>query len=195
MSILPLLKKPIILPNLGRGTDYVVFLLILLSLTLFGVLGIRPLMLDISFLRLEIRSGRVYEEALERKITDLDEGKAKLAQITTKLEIIDEAVPNEPLQAEFIEEMAMDGGKAGFSLTSTHFKGGETREGVSFESFECVFKGGSLNIIPLLTEIEEGRLIKIKSLKYTQETQSKGRDLLTVSVSGENFYWKGESEK
>jgi len=173
--------------------NYLVLLLAFFSLFLFGFWGIRPLLSSIVPLRSELRSGKIYEVALTEKITALDEGKTDLAQITTKLEAIDNAVPNEPSQADLIEELMIDGGRTGFSFTAIHFGERETENGVSFEHFECTFKGSPTALIRFLKEVEKGRLVKITSLKYKREGTKVG-SALTVTISGKSFYYERGQE-
>ncbi len=184
----------ILLPHNPRiKADSILLTLALFSLLVFGVWGIRSLIVDIAFLNLEIKEGRRYNAQLETKITAVDRGKAALIQIADRLETIDDTVPSDPLEAELVEELAMDGGKTAFSLTSTSFGGKKVEDGVSSQVFECAFKGGAANIIPLLEEIESGRLIRINDLQYTQE-KSEGRSLTAISIKGENFYYEEGKE-
>jgi len=126
---------------------------------------------------------------LTEKITALDEGKTNLAQISTKLEVIDDAIPNEPSQADLIEELMIDGGRTGFSFTAIHFAEREIKNGVSFEHFDCTFKGSPTALIRFLKEVEKGRLVKITSLKYKREGNKAG-SVLTVTISGKSFYYE-----
>lgn len=185
----------IIAPHLTQEVkkNYIVLFLAFFSLLFFGFWGIRPLLSNISSLRLELKSGRAYEAALTAKIAALDKGKANLAQITTKLKAINGAVPNEPSQAELIEELAVDGGKAGFSFTTITFKEKETENGTSFESFACIFRGSPTGLIHLLGEIEEGRLIEVESLQYKRE-KTKAREILVVTLGGKSLYYGGGQE-
>lgn len=169
--------------------NYIVLLVTLFSLLLFGFWGIRPLLSSIVSLRSELESGKIYEGALTEKIAALDEGEANLAQITTKLESIDNAVPNEPSQADLVEEFTIDGSRTGFSFTAIYFTGRETKNGINFEHFRCTFKGGPATLINFVKEIEKGRLIKIESLQYKREGTRVG-SALAITLSGKSFYYE-----
>jgi len=165
--------------------DYTILFLSFLSLLLFGFWGIGPLFSNITSLHSELKSGKAYETALTEKIIALNQGKENLTRITNKMEAINDAIPDDPSQAELIEELSIDGGGAGFSFTSIFFKGREAEDGINYESFECSLKGSPAGLIRLLEEITEGRLIMIKSVHYSQQTEE---EILAVTLKGRSFF-------
>lgn len=169
--------------------DYVVLFLTVLTLLFFGLWGIGPLFLNITPLLSELKSGEAYETALTEKIVALNQGKESLAKITEKMEVLNNAVPNAPSQAEFIEELSIDGGRAGFSFTSILFKGREAGNGISHEGFECSLKGSSTGLIRLLEEVAKGRLVMIESLQYSRGA-AETEDILEATLRGKSFYYE-----
>lgn len=159
------------------------------SLFFFGFFGVKPLLAHITSLHSELKSGRAYEEALAEKIVALSKGKENLAQITNKMKAIDKAIPDGPAQAELIEELSIDGGKTGFSLTSIFFKGKETKGGINSESFECSFQGSLAGLIPFLEELAKGRLVMIKSIRYSQRI-AEMEETIEATLGGESFYYE-----
>lgn len=171
------------------GKDYTILFLTFLSLLLFGFWGVRSLLLNIAAFHSELKSGGTYEAALAEKIAALDQGKANLAQISNKMEAINNAIPDDPAQAELIEELTIDGGKTGFSLTNIFFKEREREKGINPESFECSFEGSSKELIRFLEEIAKGRLMMIESLGYSPMTTEAG-GILTVTLKGKSFHYE-----
>lgn len=169
--------------------DYAVLFLTALSLLFFGIWGIGPLLSNIASLHSELKSGEAYETALTEKIVALNQGKENLARITEKMEALNNAIPDDPSQAELIEELSIDGGRARFSFTSILFKGREAGNGINYESFECSLKGSSTGFIRLLEEIIKGRLVMIESLQYSQGT-AETEDILEVMLRGKSFYYQ-----
>lgn len=169
--------------------DYFLLALTIFSLLLFGFWGIGPLLIRISSLHFELRSGKAYEAALTKKISALNEGKENLAKITTKTKAIDEAIPDDPAQAELIEELSIDGGKAEFSFTSIFLKGRGVGGGINAESFECSLQGSPEKLIHFLEELAKGRLIEIESILYSLRS-ARGGDILEMTLRGKSFYYE-----
>lgn len=172
----------------GKG-GYTALALAVFSLLFFGFFGVKPLLTHIAFLHSELKSGRAYEAALTEKIAALSKGEENLAQITDKMKAIDKAIPDGPAQAELIEELSIDGGKTGFSLTGIFFRGGEIKNGISSESFECSLQGSLAGLIPFLEEIAKGRLVMIESIRYSQRMAGMEKTI-EVTLRGESFYYE-----
>lgn len=175
--------------NQAGERSYTALALAVFSLLFFGFFGLKPLLTHIAFLRSELKSGGAYEAALTEKIAALSKGKENLAQITDKIEAINKAIPDGPAQAELIEELSVDGGKTGFSLTGIFFRGGEIKNGIGSESFECSLQGSSAGLIPFLEEIAKGRLVMIGSIRYSQRMAGMEKTI-EVTLRGESFYYE-----
>jgi len=166
---------------------YLVSILALFSILIFGIWGIRPLFFNVTSLYSALKHGETYEAALTAKIIALKEGKENLAQIAAKMKIINEAVPDDPAQAELIEELSVDGGRTGFSFTSIFFKGRETGDEIGSESFECSLRGSSTGLTRFLEELTKKRLVKIETVQYTRRA-AEGGDILEITLRGRSFY-------
>jgi len=167
--------------------EYAVSILALFSILIFGIWGIGPLFFNVTSLHSALKRGETYEALLTAKIIALGEGKEKLAQIAAKMKIINEAIPDDPAQAELIEELSVDGGRTGFSFTSIFFKGREAGDEIGSESFECSLQGSPTGLTRFLEELAKKRLVKIESVQYTRRA-AEGGDILEVTLRGRSFY-------
>jgi len=172
--------------------SYFIFLLTLVNLLLFGLGGIGPLLGKTRTAQTELREGVAYERALARKIAALEEAKKNLANVSaTQRKVIKAAIPDDAAQAALIEELSLDGGRTGFTLTAVSFRNEEAGdERVTTESFGCTFKGSPTSLINLLKEIAKGRLILIESLRLSRQTAGTA-DNLEVSLVAKSFYCTG----
>ncbi len=172
--------------------SYFIFLLTLVNLLLFGLGGIGPLLGKTRTAQTELREGVAYERALARKIAALEEAKKNLANVSaTQRKVIKAAIPDDAAQAALIEELSLDGGRTGFTLTAVSFRNEEAGdERVTTESFGCTFKGSPTSLINLLKEIAKGRLILIESLRLSRQTAGT-TDNLEVSLVAKSFYCTG----
>jgi len=174
--------------------EYCTLLLALLTILLFGPIGIRSLLAEAAATHAELAYGAAYDEKLAAKIAALEEAKEELSKITpTQQKAINTAVPDAPTQAELVEELSIDSGRAEFLLRTISFLGKEeVGDGIATENFECALKGSPSKLIGLLDEIAKGRLISIEKLRFSwSDTASTD---IEISLTAKSFYYERSQE-
>jgi len=162
-------------------------LLSLLTLTLFGFFGLRPLLISTLSVYSQLRGGAAYEVALAAQIEALASAKKNFAGVEERLEEIEAAIPQGPSQPELIQELSLDAGRGGVDLRSVFFRGREEGGEIGSDIFDLAAEGEGEGLVPFLKELEEGRLIVIESLQAVLRRE-KGREFWGITIGGRSLF-------
>jgi len=188
-------QKPAAAAPAGKTGYSGIAVLVVSTIFILGLGAAGILLSDILSLRREIRSGKAYENALATKITALKTARENLAKINIPTQgVINMTVPTNLTQAEILEEITSDAGRAGLFLTSLTFGDEETAGPVGQKNFQAVIEGSEASLIPFLKELNQGRLTNIKSLKYSRKSAEAAAEI-AINLDACAYFYRGGNDE
>lgn len=170
--------------NQAEKTDYTLIFLTILTLALFGVLGLRPLLSSTFGAYSQLKEGKIYEATLVEKSIALEQAQHNLLSLSPQLDDLNEIVPKGTSQPDLLQELFQDAGEAGITLEAVNFHEGD---GSGEESFDLSASGPTEGLTVFLEALEKGRLVAIDSLQTILQSEE-GGDFWTVIIEGRSFF-------
>ena len=171
--------------------DYTLILFTLLTILVFGVLGLRPLAAATLRAYTQLREGERYETELTEKIVALNQAGTVFFS-APEIAQLGEIIPEGHTQPQIIQALDNDARTAGFQLRSVTFSTPK-QSAVSGEVDSYVFNflalGPQRSLVTLLKELEDGQLIQLDLLQTSLRLGERSTSL-EVLGHGKAFYIK-----
>ncbi|KRT67779.1 MAG: hypothetical protein XU08_C0001G0189 [candidate division WWE3 bacterium CSP1-7] len=170
-------------------TDYTLIAFSLLTVLVFGFLGIRPLAAAALKAYAQLREGERYENELTEKIIALNQAgnsffsSAEVSQLGT-------IIPEGHTQPQIIQALDNDAVSAGFQLKSVVFRPQEktvSQREINFYVFDFFASGPQKSLVAFIKELEKGQLIQIEFFQTSLRREEGGTSLEVVG-RGKAFY-------
>ena len=156
-------------------------------LVLFGFFGVLPLASSTFDIYGELEKGRTYEAALIQKLAALEEAKKNFAIVSNRLEEIEEAIPSDSSQPKLLQELSLDAGRGGMSITSIFFRERNALGTIGSEAFSFSVSGPEERLSDFLRSLEKDRLIRFEGIQATRRSEG-GNEVTTTTIEGKSFY-------
>src|SRR3990167_298670 len=156
-------------------TDYTLIAFSLLTVLVFGFLGIRPLAAAALKAYAQLREGERYENELTEKIIALNQAgnsffsSAEVSQLGT-------IIPEGHTQPQIIQALDNDAVSAGFQLKSVVFRPQEKTVSpgeTNFYVFDFFASGPQKSLVAFIKELEKGQLIQIEFFQASLRSEER----------------------
>lgn len=166
--------------------DFTFLYLSALLIAIFLLFEVGPLASSLFATYNEVRSGQAYESALTQKIGAIDQAKKNYDQIASQLPEIEVAIPTGYSQPKLLNELSLDAGRSGVTITSIFFKEKKTTGRIEAESFSLTVSGGEGQIEEFFRALEKGRLIQFDKIQSARKI-GEGREGFLATIEGKAF--------
>ena len=170
-------------------TDYTLMLLSLLTILVFGILGLRPLAAATLNAYRQLQEGERYETQLTEKILSLNQAAATFFS-SPEVEQLGGIIPEGHPQPQILQALDRDAGAAEVTIRSIVFRPQEQEPIVGeIGSYTLDFfaAGPQESLVNFLQELEKGQLFQLESLQTALKFEEGGASLEIVG-RGKAFY-------
>jgi len=174
----------------SERADYSLLILSVLTILIFGVFGLLPLISSTVKAYSQLRDGKRYESALAENINAINQASANFLSASSEIEKLSAIVPEGPSQPQVIRALGQDAGAAAMTLQSVSFHPQEDQAGaVGFYTLDLFATGGQNRLLSFLKNLEKGQLLELQSLQ-TNLRSEEGKTTLEVSAQVKAFFIK-----
>ncbi len=167
----------------SERADYSLLTLTLITILIFGVLGLRPLISSTASAYAQLQQGKEYEAVLTEKILAVNQAATNFFSASNEIEQLSGIVPEGPSQPQVIQELDRDAGTAATILKSISFHPQEEKQtgAVGSYIFDLFATGTEGQLLPFLKELEKGQLLELQSLQTSLRFEQGGATLEVVA--------------
>ncbi|MEX0888131.1 MAG: hypothetical protein WD940_00630 [Patescibacteria group bacterium] len=169
--------------------DYTLILFSILTVLVFGLLGIRPLAAATIRAHGQLQEGERYENELTEKILSLNQAGTVFFS-SLEISQLGAIVPEGHTQSQIIQALDNDVAAAGMTLRGVVFRPQEQTPAsgeIGFYVFDFFAEGPDDSLPAFLTELGRGQLIQLELLQTSLRLEEGGTEL-EVSGRGKAFY-------
>ena len=169
--------------------DYTLILFSLLTVLVFGVLGLRPLAAATLRGYTQLQEGERYETELTEKIISLNQAGTSFFS-SLEISQLGAIVPEGHTQPQILQALDNDAATAGMTMKGVVFRPQEQVPPIGeigFYIFDFFASGPDDSLPTFLTELERGQLVQLELLQTSLRLEEGGAEL-EVSGRGKAFY-------
>lgn len=170
-------------------SDHTLILFSLVTVLVFGILGLRPLAAATLKAYTQLREGERYETELTGKILALNQAEATFFS-SLEISQLGAITPEGHTQPQILQALDNDAAAAGMTLKGVIFRPQEQVPAageIDFYIFDFFASGSESSLTAFLKELGEGQLIQLELLQTSLHLEEGGA-ALEISGRGKAFY-------